>query len=164
MCIQWSLVSYPPLILTTWYNKGLSKLPFHGQMTTKQNLPGPCMNRSWFFRKQDRGWQWSRGPDWGLEEMLELPALLPCCISVLCSVPLPVKYLFLLPVVPNWIHTSLFPKFTVQPTPNGSSKLTMDCSFPKDRIEPSAAFAHVHQQWSWHLFYIWYFWHCWMVR
>lgn len=42
---------------------------------------------------------------------------LPRYITILCSAPLSVRYLSFLPVVPNWIHTSLFPKFIIQQFP-----------------------------------------------
>lgn len=45
---------------------GLGELPFHGLVKTKQNWQGLCVNRSQFCRRQDRGWQWSHGPECGL--------------------------------------------------------------------------------------------------
>ena len=41
------------------------------------------------------------------------------------------------------MHTSLLPKFTIHQAPSGFSKLTMDCSFPKDGADHSSAFTRV---------------------
>lgn len=108
----------------------LSELPSYGRKTTEQNWLGPWMNRNWFFRKQVRGLQQFCGLIEVWIEMLKLPAPRPCCITIPCQCLLPVSCLSFSSIVP----TPLLPKFTIQPTPNSSFEVTVDCLFPRGKV------------------------------
>lgn len=161
---QWGLVSHPPLVLITQFNKGpwAYELPFHGRMTTKQNCPGPWVDRGWIFRKQVRSLQWYLSPAWGLgrdaENTWTFPMLYDRSLSVPSSREVSVPAVSCSQLIPHIPLTKVYNSTTSQ----WSFKLTMGCSFPRERVPQFDPLYSSHGLGF--FFYMWYFWHFWMPR